>query len=76
MVERRLIRLASVGLMVRAPRPVAWDAWWLPGMTEALLLFDEGVVPRPLPPARGDFGARVDKRFCSGVKVLPGIKFA
>jgi hypothetical protein len=69
MVESRFILLVSVGLIVLAPRPVACDEWWAPGIIETLLLAEDGVLNRP--PTRGDRGARVECRFCSGVRVLP-----
>ena len=39
-IDIRFKRRVSVGLIVRAPSPVAWA---LPGITESLLL-DEGVI--------------------------------
>jgi hypothetical protein len=49
-VDIRFARLASVGLTVLAPSPVAWDAAvGIPGMTDIRLAEDDGVdVPRPL----------------------------
>ena len=66
-MDSRFIRLVSVGLMVRAPSPVAWDEWCAPGIMDTRLLPDEEGVPG-LPPVRGDDrGAKVEKRVCSGV---------
>lgn len=58
-IERRFARLASVGLTVLAPRPVACDVdMGIPGITDILFAEDEGVVV-PLPFTRlGDFPAK------------------
>lgn len=72
MVDSRFILLVSVGLMVLAPSPVACEVW-VPGIIDALFPADDGVVP--LTPTRGDRGAR-ENLFCSGVRVLPVVKFA
>ena len=65
----RFIRLVSVGLIVLAPRPLAWAEWPVPGIMEALLLPpDVGV--KPLAPIRGERVAR-DRRFDSGARTVP-----
>lgn len=75
MVDMRLALLVSVGLIVLAPSPVAWEEWCPPGIMEARLLpVDDGV--EPLPPPRGERGANVDKRFGSGVRASAADKFA
>lgn len=65
-IDIRFIRLASVGLMVRAPRP---DAWF--GMTDIRLLVP-GVVVRPGAPLRrfGVVGSTYDEvgRLVSGLE--------
>lgn len=60
-MDNRFARLASVGLTVLAPRPVAWEVdVGMPGITDILLADDEGVVV-PLPFARaGDLIAKDD----------------
>lgn len=66
-VERRFSRLASVGLIVRAPNPEAWC-----GMTDTL--FDEDGVLVPGPDFPGVLAAVVeDDREWSGVRAgVPG----
>lgn len=65
MTDMRFMRLASVGLMVRAPKPVTW-----PGMTD--IRFDPaGVVVRPGVPLLfpGVVWPTIDSAFCgSGVR--------
>lgn len=73
MIERRFILRVSVGLIVLAPRPVACEEWWAPGIIETRLLLEDGVLRRP--PTRGDRGVSVECRFCSGVRVLPKLRF-
>jgi hypothetical protein len=67
-IDMRFIRLVSVGLIVLAPRPLAWAEWPVPGIMEALLLPpDVGV--KPFEPIRGDRVAR-DRRFDSGAPTV------
>lgn len=67
-MDMRFMRRVSVGLIVRAPRPLAWVEWPVPGIMEALLLPpDDGVAPRP--PIRGERVAR-DNRFDSVPRAL------
>lgn len=63
----------SVGLIVRAPSPVACDVWCDAGIIDDLLA-EDGVFP--LPPARGDRDAIVECRFDSGAKSAPSILLA
>lgn len=59
-MDIRFILLVSVGLMVRAPSPVAWEAWPV-GMMDARRP-EDGV--NPAPPGSGDLEVF---RCCSGV---------
>ena len=65
-VDIRFILLVSVGLMVLAPRPVAWDAWGTPGMTDTRLFPEPGVCEFLVAP-RGDRGNALDILLESGV---------
>lgn len=67
-MDKRFILLVSVGLIVLAPKPVAW----LPGIMD-MRLPDEGVPAFPV--RRGDLGVKLEWRFCSGVKFDPPSKF-
>lgn len=69
-MDIRFILLASVGLTVLAPSPVAWDAeGGIPGITDKRLADDDGVeVPRPVG-RPGDRTANDADRVCSGVMV-------
>lgn len=66
-IDIRFMRLASVGLTVLAPRPVAWeDESGIPGMID--MRFAEDGVAVPLPFARpGDLPAYEEDLLCSGV---------
>jgi hypothetical protein len=65
--DNRFALLASVGLTVLAPRPVACDDCGIPGITDIRFAEDEGVFV-PLPFARpGDLPAKEDDLVCSGV---------
>lgn len=70
-VDRRLARLASVGLIVLAPRPVACEEEsCIPGMTDIRFAEDEG-VSKPCPLTRpGDLPAKDDDLLCSGVIIV------
>jgi hypothetical protein len=66
----RFIRLVSVGLIVLAPRPVAWEAWGSPGITDIRLFPDPGACEFLVLAARGDRGKALDILLDSGVTVL------
>ncbi len=63
----RFIRLVSVGLMVRAPRPVACEAWGTPGIID-IRFPDNGL--EPFAAVRGERGRAIDIWLWSTVKVL------
>lgn len=70
-IDIRFIRRVSVGLMVLAPKPLAWDEWPVPGIMDARLLTAADALrpPRPWPLRRGERAAR-DRRFDSTPKAL------
>lgn len=68
--DMRFIRLVSVGLIVLAPRPVAWEAWGRPGITDIRLFPDPGACEFFAPVARGERGKALDILLDSGVRVL------
>jgi hypothetical protein len=61
MADKRFILLVSVGLMVLAPRPVAWEAF---GTTDIRFPVEDGL--EPLMVARGDRGKAADALLWSG----------
>jgi hypothetical protein len=63
-IDIRFALRVSVGLIVRAPRPVAW-----PGMADARLLAADK-LPGLLPPGRGDRGMLVNDLVRSGVRLI------
>lgn len=71
-VDRRRALLVSVGLIVRAPRPVACEAdGGIPGMTDILFADEVGVVGLRVSRC-GDLSVKDEDRPCSGVKL--GVK--
>ena len=69
-IESLFALLASVGLTVLAPSPVAWDVCGNPGITDILLAEDDGVaVPLPLSRA-GDLVANEADLLWSGVPTV------
>jgi hypothetical protein len=59
-----------VGLIVLAPRPVAWDGLGMPGTTETLFA---DVVFSPFVRVLGDRGETVESRFVSGESILDAV---